>query len=219
MIVGCRLSSTDSNPIVSPDRGAPAAQVQGRSHASVLPFVQPAPTGHVRTAIHLLEQILPRQLRPEYEQDADHRCPVRHKRTPSLGPRPDRGQLGPDVGPKVVRKQRFGHRAQIGNNRPNPSFVRRFKPSAARLTSSRSGDHTMSARQTQDQGLAQSRGRTARALLAIVAALLVTFDIGCLSAVCFLIVGQTLGYLALLGWTHAIVVVGVANAVLHQRHD
>ena len=72
----------------------------------------------------------------------------------------------------------------------------------------------MSARQTQDQTLAARRGRTARALLAITAALLVAFDVACLSVLGFLIIGQTLGYLSLLGWTHAMVIVGVANAVL-----
>ena len=72
----------------------------------------------------------------------------------------------------------------------------------------------MSARQTQDQGRAPGRGRTARALLAIIAALLVAFDVACLCVLGFLIIGQTLGYLSLLGWTHVMVVVGVANAVL-----
>lgn len=72
----------------------------------------------------------------------------------------------------------------------------------------------MSARQTQDQSLVPGRGRTARALLAIIAALLVAFDIACLSVLGFLIIGQTLGYLSLLGWTHVMAVVGVANAVL-----
>ena len=72
----------------------------------------------------------------------------------------------------------------------------------------------MSARQTQDQTFASRRGRTARALLATTAALLVAFDVACLSVLGFLIIGQTFGYLSLLGWTHAMVVVGVANAVL-----
>ena len=72
----------------------------------------------------------------------------------------------------------------------------------------------MSARQTQDQSLAPRRGRTGRALLALTAALLVAFDVACLSVLGFLIIGQTLGYLSLLGWTHAMVVVGVANAAL-----
>ena len=72
----------------------------------------------------------------------------------------------------------------------------------------------MSARQTQDQSLAPGRGRAGRALLAIIAALLVAFDVACLCVLGFLIIGQTLGYLSLLGWTHVMVVVGVANAVL-----
>ena len=72
----------------------------------------------------------------------------------------------------------------------------------------------MSARQTQDQDTAPGRGRTVRALLAIIAALLVAFDVACLSVLGFLIIGQTLGYLSLLGWTHVMAVVGVANAVL-----
>jgi hypothetical protein len=72
----------------------------------------------------------------------------------------------------------------------------------------------MSARQAQDQGVAPGRGRAARALLAIIAALFVAFDVACLSILGFLIVGQTPGYFSLLGWTHAMVVVGVANAVL-----
>ena len=70
----------------------------------------------------------------------------------------------------------------------------------------------MSARQTQDQDTAPGRGRTARALLAILAALLVAFDVACLSVLGFLIIGQTLGYLSLLGWTHVMAGVGVANA-------
>ena len=72
----------------------------------------------------------------------------------------------------------------------------------------------MSAWQTQDQSLAPGRGRAARAWFAIITALLVAFDVACLSILGFLIIGQTLGYLSLLGWTHAMVVVGVANAVL-----
>ncbi len=72
----------------------------------------------------------------------------------------------------------------------------------------------MSARQTQDQSLAPRRGRAARALLAIIAALLVAFDVACLCVLGFLIVGQTLGYLSLLGWTHVMALVGVTNAVL-----
>ena len=72
----------------------------------------------------------------------------------------------------------------------------------------------MSARQTQDQSSAPRGGRKARALLATIAALLVAFDLACLSVLGFLIIGQTLGYLSLLGWTHAMVIVGVANAVL-----
>lgn len=72
----------------------------------------------------------------------------------------------------------------------------------------------MSARQTQDQSLAPRRGRAARALLAIITALLVAFDVACLSVLGFLIIGQTLGYLSLLGWTHVMAVVGIANAVL-----
>ena len=72
----------------------------------------------------------------------------------------------------------------------------------------------MSAPQTQDQGLALSRGRAGRALLAVVAALLVAFDVACLSVLGFLILGQTLGYLSLLGWTHAMAVAGVADALL-----
>lgn len=72
----------------------------------------------------------------------------------------------------------------------------------------------MSARQTQDQSLTPGRGRAARALLAVIAALLVAFDVACLCVLGFLIIGQTLGYLSLLGWTHVMVIVGVANAVL-----
>ena len=72
----------------------------------------------------------------------------------------------------------------------------------------------MSARQSQDQSLAPGRGRAVRALLAVIAALLVAFDVACLCALGFLIIGQTLGYLSLLGWTHVMVIVGVANAVL-----
>lgn len=73
----------------------------------------------------------------------------------------------------------------------------------------------MSARETRDLvDLAPQRGRKGRALLAILAALLVAFDVACLSVLGFLIVGQTLGYLSLLGWTHMMVVVGVANAIL-----
>lgn len=72
----------------------------------------------------------------------------------------------------------------------------------------------MSAWQTQDQSLTPGRGRTARAVLAVIAALLVAFDVACLSVLSFLIIGQTLGYLSLLGWTHVMVVVGVANAIL-----
>ena len=72
----------------------------------------------------------------------------------------------------------------------------------------------MSARQMQDQTPAAGGGRRARALLAIVAALLVAFDVACLSVLGFLVIGQTLGYISLLGWTHVMVVVGVANALL-----
>ena len=72
----------------------------------------------------------------------------------------------------------------------------------------------MSVWQAQDQSLTPRRGRTGRALLALVAALFVAFDAACLSVLGFLIIGQTLGYLSLLGWTHAMVVVGVANALL-----
>ncbi len=72
----------------------------------------------------------------------------------------------------------------------------------------------MPARQTQEQSLAPRRGSTARAIVAIIAALLVAFDVACLSVLGFLIIGQTLGYLSLLGWTHAMIVVGVANAVV-----
>ena len=72
----------------------------------------------------------------------------------------------------------------------------------------------MSARQTQNQDPAPGRGRTARALLAILAALFVAFDVACLSVLGFLIIGQTLGYFSLLGWTHVMAVVGIANAVL-----
>ena len=72
----------------------------------------------------------------------------------------------------------------------------------------------MFARHTQDENLAPGRGRTARALLAMLAALLVAFDVACLSVLGFLIIGQTLGYLSLLGWTHVMAVVGIANAVL-----
>ncbi|MGI4802455.1 MAG: hypothetical protein ACRYF2_16200 [Janthinobacterium lividum] len=73
----------------------------------------------------------------------------------------------------------------------------------------------MSARETRDQvDLAPERGSKVRALLAIIAALLVAFDVACLSVLGFLIVGQTLGYISLLGWTHMMAVVGVANAIL-----
>lgn len=73
----------------------------------------------------------------------------------------------------------------------------------------------MSARQTPGPDhLAPGRGRTARSLLAILAALLVAFDVACLSVLGFLIVGQMLGYLSLLGWTHMMAIVGIANAVL-----
>lgn len=72
----------------------------------------------------------------------------------------------------------------------------------------------MSARQTQDQGVAPRRGSAGRALLAITAALLVAFDVACISVLGFLIIGQTLGYLSLLGWTHAMVIAGVADAIL-----
>ncbi|MGI4978434.1 MAG: hypothetical protein ACRYG6_15960 [Janthinobacterium lividum] len=61
---------------------------------------------------------------------------------------------------------------------------------------------------------APGRGRKGRAALAVVAALLVAFDVACLSVLGFLVVGQTLGYLALIGWTHVMAIVGVANAVL-----
>ena len=72
----------------------------------------------------------------------------------------------------------------------------------------------MSGRQIQGQGLAPARGRAGRALLATIAALLVAFDAACLSVLGFLIIGQTFGYLSLLGWAHVMAVVGVANAVL-----
>ncbi len=73
----------------------------------------------------------------------------------------------------------------------------------------------MSARETRDQvDPAPERRRKGRALLAILAALLVAFDVACLSVLGFLIGGQTLGYLSLLGWTHMMAVVGVANAIL-----
>ncbi|GEM_PF-5495365 len=73
----------------------------------------------------------------------------------------------------------------------------------------------MSAGETRDQvHPVPKRGRTVRALLAILAALFVAFDVACLSVLGFLIVGQTLGYLSLLGWTHMMAVVGVANAIL-----
>lgn len=73
----------------------------------------------------------------------------------------------------------------------------------------------MLARETRDQiHSAPQRGRTARALLAMLAALFVAFDVACLSVLGFLIIGQTLGYLSLLGWTHMMAVVGVANAIL-----
>ena len=75
----------------------------------------------------------------------------------------------------------------------------------------------MSVQQTQDQGLSPGRGRAGRALLAVVAALLVAFDAACLSVLGFLILGQTLGYLSLLGWTHAMAVAGVADALLRWR--
>ena len=75
----------------------------------------------------------------------------------------------------------------------------------------------MSARQTlgpDHLAPGPGRGRTARSLLAIFAASLVAFDIACLSVLGFLIVGQMLGYLSLLGWTHMMAIVGIANAVL-----
>lgn len=73
----------------------------------------------------------------------------------------------------------------------------------------------MFARQIRGQDHpAPGRGRTARSLLAILAALFVAFDVACLSILGFLIVGQTLGYLSLLGWTHMMAIVGIANAVL-----
>ncbi len=72
----------------------------------------------------------------------------------------------------------------------------------------------MSARQTPDQSPAARRERMARALVATIAALFVAFDAACLSVLGFLIIGQTLGYLSLLGWTHVMAVVGIANAVL-----
>lgn len=73
----------------------------------------------------------------------------------------------------------------------------------------------MSARKLRDQvDPALQHGRKGRALLAILAALLVAFDVACLSVLGFLIVGQTLGYLSLLGWTHMMAIVGVANAIL-----
>jgi len=73
----------------------------------------------------------------------------------------------------------------------------------------------MSAGEIRDQiHPVPKRGRTVRALLAILAALFVAFDVACLSVLGFLIVGQTLGYLSLLGWTHMMAVVGVANAIL-----
>jgi len=54
----------------------------------------------------------------------------------------------------------------------------------------------MSARQTQDQSPAPGRGRAVRAVLAIIAALFVAFDVACLCVLGFLIIGQTLGYLS-----------------------
>ena len=72
----------------------------------------------------------------------------------------------------------------------------------------------MYARQAQDESLPPSSGRMGRSLLAILAALLVAFDVACVSVLGFLIIGQTLGYLSLLGWTHAMVVVGIADAIL-----
>ncbi len=73
----------------------------------------------------------------------------------------------------------------------------------------------MSARQILAQvPPAPKRGHTVRSLLAILAALFVAFDVACLSVLGFLIVGQTLGYLSLLGWTHMMIVVAGANAIL-----
>ncbi len=64
------------------------------------------------------------------------------------------------------------------------------------------------------QGSGPGRGRAGRALLALLAALLVAFDVACLSVLGFLVIGQTLGYLSLLGWTHVMAVTGVANAAV-----
>ena len=51
-------------------------------------------------------------------------------------------------------------------------------------------------------------------MLAVVAAGLVAFDVACVSVLGFLVLGQALGYFALLGWLHAMAVVGVADAVV-----
>ncbi len=60
--------------------------VQGRPHACLLPFVQPAPTGHARAAVHLPGQVLQGQPRLEHKQNTGERRPVRHRRTrPPLG--------------------------------------------------------------------------------------------------------------------------------------
>ena len=72
----------------------------------------------------------------------------------------------------------------------------------------------MPASPIQPQVQSPGRGHVTRALLATLAALLVAFDAGCLSVLGFLIIGQTLGYLSLLGWTHAMAIAGGANAVL-----
>lgn len=83
--------------------------VQPLPDASLVPFVQSAPTGHARTAAHLHRQQLPGNTRAQHEQDASQRRAVVQPRPPALRLGRLRREQRLNQCPKGVGDERCSH--------------------------------------------------------------------------------------------------------------
>ena len=84
--------------------------VQPLPNTRLLPLPQPTPAGDPRTTTHLLRQVLPRNPRPEHEQDPGQHFPVVDPLAPrkAVPPRHLRDQRLDQL-PQLVRHQRPRH--------------------------------------------------------------------------------------------------------------
>ena len=82
-------------------------------HPCHVPLLEAPPAGHPRAAGHLLGKHLPRNSRPEHEQNTRESGTIVHARAPTLGFRRLLRQEWFDYGPKFVSYEWFRHYRRI----------------------------------------------------------------------------------------------------------